>query len=258
LAGSAEYGLFREMAERFLREPNSLERQAHVPRDGTFPIGEAEQAVLDKRGGRIVEDISTGINKVYRVQFDDGSSWVYKPVIGEGVALARPGIPLGGLARREIAAYRLNRMIGFDRVPRTAMWYGPHGWGSLQEFVENARVAGSHELTQVERDEMAALDYGIANSDRKAEDYIGKAIDNGSSIPESGAGTIKSIFVTQALNRPLDARVIAGIRATDLDQVAKMLHVSGLSKGTDGVLARVGEMQERGMITGEAWPGRIA
>ncbi|OFS26405.1 SCO1664 family protein [Brevibacterium sp. HMSC07C04] len=58
---------------------------------------------------------------------------IYKPVRGE-----RPlrDFPAGSLARREVAAFRLARLLGIDEVPPTVFLDdGPLGPGSLQAYV---------------------------------------------------------------------------------------------------------------------------
>ena len=59
---------------------------------------------------------------------------VYKPVEGE-----RPlwDFPRGTLGLREVAAYEVSRLAGFDVVPVTVFVNGPLGPGSLQAWVES-------------------------------------------------------------------------------------------------------------------------
>lgn len=62
-----------------------------------------------------------------------GTEVVYKPVSGE-----RPlwDFPDGTLADREVAAYLVSAVTGWDLVPRTWWDEGPHGPGMLQEWRE--------------------------------------------------------------------------------------------------------------------------
>jgi uncharacterized repeat protein (TIGR03843 family) len=64
---------------------------------------------------------------------DDKIDCVYKPVQGE-----RPlwDFPHRSLGLREVAAYEVSRIGGFDLVPFTALVDGPLGPGSLQRWVE--------------------------------------------------------------------------------------------------------------------------
>ena len=59
--------------------------------------------------------------------------WVYKPTAGE-----RPlwDFPTGTLAARERAAYVLSELLGWGVVPRTELRDGPHGPGSMQQWIE--------------------------------------------------------------------------------------------------------------------------
>jgi uncharacterized repeat protein (TIGR03843 family) len=66
------------------------------------------------------------------------TSWVYKPVEGE-----RPlwDFPLRTLGLREVAAYEVSRIGGFDCVPVTVYVNGPLGPGSLQAWVDSEAEA---------------------------------------------------------------------------------------------------------------------
>lgn len=62
-----------------------------------------------------------------------GGRFVYKPTAGE-----RPlwDFPAGSLAARERAAYVLSELLGWGLVPRTELREGPHGPGSMQQWVD--------------------------------------------------------------------------------------------------------------------------
>ncbi|WP_243274317.1 SCO1664 family protein [Streptomyces albus subsp. chlorinus] len=57
---------------------------------------------------------------------------VYKPVAGE-----RPlwDFPDGNLAQREVAAYEVSRVTGWDLIPATVLREGPYGTGMCQAWV---------------------------------------------------------------------------------------------------------------------------
>ena len=111
---------------------------------------------------------------------------VYKPNRGE-----RPlwDFPSGTLAARELAAYRVSEVAGWNIVPPTVMrGDAPLGAGSFQWFLEHDPEV--HYLTLMEQrlEEFrvfAALDVVINNADRKAghvlEDADGRvwAVDHG-------------------------------------------------------------------------------
>nr|WP_281370150.1 SCO1664 family protein [Naumannella cuiyingiana] len=78
--------------------------------------------------------LTTASNATFLVQVGDRLA-VHKPVRGE-----RPlhDFPDGTLAAREVAAYRLSSLAGFDLVPATVLVDGPLGPGSLQAWVDEA------------------------------------------------------------------------------------------------------------------------
>jgi uncharacterized repeat protein (TIGR03843 family) len=84
--------------------------------------------------GRVVT--ASNVTLVGRVEDGPRSlPCVYKPVAGE-----RPlwDFPDGTLAAREVAAYEVSRLGGFDLVPPTVLRDGPAGRGMCQQWVEVA------------------------------------------------------------------------------------------------------------------------
>jgi uncharacterized repeat protein (TIGR03843 family) len=142
--------------------------------------------------GRVVD--ASNLTLYARVDGPHGSlSCVYKPVSGE-----RPlwDFPEGTLAGREVAAYHVSRLGGFDLVPPTVLRDGPLGPGMCQQWVVcdesdppvdvrpptqlesgwlpvvSAQDAAGRPVVLVHRDEpalrsMALLDAVINNADRK-------------------------------------------------------------------------------------------
>lgn len=92
---------------------------------------------------------------------------VYKPVRGE--------TPLwdfhqGTLARREVAAYRLARALGWPRVPPTVLRDGPFGIGAVQAFVRADSTEHFFTLRERRPEDfraVAAFDVVANNADRK-------------------------------------------------------------------------------------------
>lgn len=93
---------------------------------------------------------------------------IYKPRSGEA--------PLhdfrsGTLFRREVAAYRLSRRLGWGLVPPTVIRQGPHGTGSLQLYVPPApEVDDPHEFwgdTCLDNERIVLFDHLANNADRK-------------------------------------------------------------------------------------------
>lgn len=103
----------------------------------------------------------------------DGEFAVYKPRAGEAPLW---DFPPGTLWRRELAAYEVDRMLGWDLVPPTVSRPdAPHGPGALQWFVPHDPA--EHYFALVERDEpalvsqlqrMVLFDLVVDNADRKA------------------------------------------------------------------------------------------
>jgi hypothetical protein len=94
---------------------------------------------------------------------------VYKPRRGE-----RPlwDFPLGSLAAREVAAYRVSEEAGWNIVPPTVLRRdAPLGEGSLQLFIEHDPERHYFVLMEEYRDELAAFaafDVVANNADRKS------------------------------------------------------------------------------------------
>jgi uncharacterized repeat protein (TIGR03843 family) len=93
---------------------------------------------------------------------------VYKPVAGE-----RPlwDFPTGTLAGREVAAYEVSRVAGWNIVPPTVLRDGPFGPGMVQLWIdadpETDLIALSRSTEDPRLREMAVFDTVINNADRK-------------------------------------------------------------------------------------------
>ena len=94
---------------------------------------------------------------------------IYKPVRGEQPLY---DFPYGTLYRREVAAYELSRLLGWEIVPPTVVREGPRGVGSMQLFIEHdprehyfaLRGDPAYEAQFVR---FAAFDLVANNADRK-------------------------------------------------------------------------------------------
>ena len=97
---------------------------------------------------------------------------IYKPRRGE-----RPlwDFPRGTLYLREVAAFEVDRALGWGLLPTTVMRRdGPLGPGSLQEFVEGPDDELEVDKEKLERDliGLAVLDVVINNADRKSQHLL--------------------------------------------------------------------------------------
>ena len=94
---------------------------------------------------------------------------VYKPARGEAPLW---DFPDGTLYRREVASYRLSRILGWPQIPATIVRDdAPHGVGALQVFIEAQR--GRHYLHENGHPEavwrrVAIFDVIANNADRKS------------------------------------------------------------------------------------------
>ena len=94
---------------------------------------------------------------------------VYKPQQGESPLW---DFPDGTLYRREVAAYRLSRLLGWPDIPATVLRdEAPHGVGALQLFVESQPgrhyLAGNDSPAELWQ-RVAAFDVVTNNADRKS------------------------------------------------------------------------------------------
>lgn len=95
---------------------------------------------------------------------------VYKPANGESPLW---DFPVGTLYRREVAAYRLARALGWPNVPPTVVReHAPHGAGAVQLLVDadlkRHYLHGAHETPVTTWQEVALFDVIVNNADRKS------------------------------------------------------------------------------------------
>ena len=109
--------------------------------DGARPPHPALIAELSRGELKITGRLFHASNATYLVELQIGDrpvECVYKPLQGE-----RPlwDFPHHTLGLREVAAYEVSRIGGFDCVPVTVLMDGPFGPGSLQVWVEVDQAA---------------------------------------------------------------------------------------------------------------------
>lgn len=96
---------------------------------------------------------------------------IYKPDAG-----ARPlwDFPSKSLHKREFLSYLLSQLLGWPNIPPTVIRLGPHGEGSVQQFIEADYEAhyftmrGDLDEVGLEFQQMALFDLISNNADRKA------------------------------------------------------------------------------------------
>ncbi len=93
---------------------------------------------------------------------------IYKPAAGE---IPLWDFPDDTLYRREYCAFLVSRALNWNFIPTTVIRDGPHGIGSVQEYVEPVQDAHYFSLRDTHRDalmELAIFDIVTNNADRKA------------------------------------------------------------------------------------------
>jgi hypothetical protein len=118
--------------------------------------------------------IPWGSNYSFAVALEDASGReqlaIYKPQGGENPLY---DFPDGTLYQREVAAYRLSRLLNWPIVPPTVVRDGPMGLGSLQLYVapaesrerEDPRRFWGQPILEIER--LVLFDHISNNADRK-------------------------------------------------------------------------------------------
>lgn len=174
-----------------LRSPNDSPGQTPPS------LSEAETlALLENAEFTAAKLIPWGSNYSFAVALMDPNGIeqlaVYKPRSGEAPLHDFRG---GTLFRREVAAYRLSKRLGWGIVPPTVIRSGPHGTGSLQIYVQPAaEVEDPHNFwgdTCLDNERLVLFDHITNNADRKLShcllDPAGKrwGIDHGLTFNEA-------------------------------------------------------------------------
>lgn len=175
------------------------------------------------------------------VQYQDKTcKAVYKPSKGEQPLW---DFPDNTLALREVAAYQLSEALGFQIVPVTVYREdGPHGPGSLQQYVEydveyhyfnftsedklllkpvvlfdlianNADRKGSHVFFEDETHRLYAIDHGICfHEEHKLRtvlwDFAGQSIPDELLAPLSSTGTWSALFEPYLSPREIESLLL--------------------------------------------------
>lgn len=254
--------------------------QASRERTWNYQASAAESAMRARRliddvefDGDMREAVARSSTTVRKMRSDDGELNIYKPIHGEEYD---PGLPFvhapGALTSREIAAYRVDELLGFGRVPTTARTdgvIGPDGRasgpGMIQRFVESGPARTVAEYPRAQQQQVAVLDYVIGALDRHPGNYRtverdGQlevvAIDHGRSFPLSTRPleiNIDSDFVTAQKGQRLDDDVLRGVQGVDMDRFRSALGDAGLhDNAINGAVARLEKIRELGMIPPDA------
>ncbi len=98
----------------------------------------------------------------------DPTIGIYKPRAGEAPLW---DFPSGTLYQREYASYLVTRELGWDFIPHTVIRDGPHGIGTIQEYIEPEDESHYFSFREQHQDElrrMTVFDLVANNADRKA------------------------------------------------------------------------------------------
>lgn len=129
------------------------------------------------------ELVPWGSNYTFAVLLDDPLGEcperlaIYKPAAGE---VPLWDFPDDTLYRREYAAYLVSQALGWDFIPATVIREGPHGIGSVQDYVEPEKDQHYFAFREDHGDElrkMALFDLVTNNADRKASHCFRGATD---------------------------------------------------------------------------------
>ena len=145
------------------------------------------------------QPLGGGCNVTEKIHIDGDGDGVYKPASGEKASLRR-SITDGTMYKRERAAYIVDQELGFDLVPETVIKEGRSGIGSVQAWVNKAKVGAEadyswwgEKMPMLEKEKMNIFDYLTANLDRHAGNWMVNAegrlfaIDNGLCFADNGA-----------------------------------------------------------------------
>lgn len=124
--------------------------------------------VVETVAGRFVE----ASNATLLGATGDGDRVIYKPIAG-----VRPlwDFDASTLPLREVWTFRIDRALGFDLVPETALGDGPFGPGAVQRFVDAVADQAVVDLINSLHDSIwpvAVLDVVVNNADRKASHLL--------------------------------------------------------------------------------------
>lgn len=176
------------------------------------------------------------------------------------------GVTIQGLTNELNAPLIAKKLKLHGIIPDVVEWNYSSEWGSLQEFISNrGYVFEDSMFTGFEGKKIAAFDYIVAAQDRNLGNALRRinplggiaAIDNEQIMHHPnifGVDKISSEFVYRNRNQELD-EVADILRETDPSDFETFLwHLGYSEEHSLNSALRLAEIQERGMIVGDA-PG---
>jgi len=206
------------------------------------------------------EMLGGGCNETFKVIYLDGRKGCFKPVSGEREGL-RDAVHAGTCYKREVAAFKLSRILGFDCCPTTvARNYGGE-MGSIQDWVEDGETISvtnkdwqHNPKLQDDIEDLALYNILLGNSDRHGSNaMIDKndklwAIDNGLTFPLNDDDGGISIFVRRVEGNDIPSRLKVKLNELNKnwDNVEKKLGKYIEPDALNGVYNRMSEMLASG------------
>lgn len=223
-----------------------------------------EQAMSSRRlrsEDELTASLPPGNNGVHIMRDSDDELVVYKPAAEEtfeGISWIRH-VP-GELAKREVAAYRINRLLGFELVPPTGLIErGPHGPGSVQEYRKLRPDEESwHAFDAKQQQQAAVLHYiigmpdGLAHNYRRDQNGDLVLFDHGYAFPQARdprrddaiSFGIDSDFADTHRGADFDSDVLEAVDSLSPEQVRAALDDLGFdASAIGGVLGRIEDIQ---------------
>ena len=125
------------------------------------------KALVDSAELTVVGRLVDASNATLLCSINNELQVIYKPIAGE-----RPlwDFPDGDLASREVAAYYISSVGGFNLVPYTVLRDGPFGKGSVQHWIDSDEAIDLAVFGQSDDEQLRSLalfDAVLNNTDRK-------------------------------------------------------------------------------------------
>jgi hypothetical protein len=205
---------------------------------------------------------SRGSNDKIVVKLKNGSEGLFKFKDGDSGLLASSyGVKKGTFWLREIATYKMSKILNIDNVPVTTSFIYKGDIGSNQKW-ENGELGCDVNLfelmeepkyeTQVRN--IAMLDYLIGNMDRNNGNYLVDqhnkkiwAIDNSLSFPHTKKfGVNQQNFISAIKNKQLESSELSKLKAfrENKEDITKMFSKYLNQKEINGVFSRVDKLLE--------------
>jgi hypothetical protein len=253
--------------------PETTQSLSTPPPRGHYAPSDREAAMAARKLVTDVEFTDKGNTSavVRKMLSSDGEINIYKPEAGADKDFESDTPARDSYAAREVAAYRLDEILGFGRIPPTARTEGVtgpedrSGPGMIQQFVNSTPAEPIARYPVVQQQQVAVLDYIIGQEDRHPGNW--RTVDRGDHLdlvaidhtwsfhPSSDPFDVEidSPFVAAHKGRLLEPDVLDAVRNVDTNHLRAAFEDAGLQPtSVEGTLARLGRVQELGHIPSDA------